>query len=206
MKPTPRSTLLFLLCAFTLAACSSILAPVPDRWRFFNLTPLPSNDGSAPAWSAAGTVYGLGPVTLPSYLDRDEIAARLSPTEVAYSRLDRWAEPLPAQVPSILLQNLSTLLPGNRVVTYPWHASAQVTEQIEVTFRQLECGPQAECTLDARWLVRDMKTGSFQQIRDTRLITPRPAGDTSDAAPLSELLGQLSREIATALPVPKRAK
>jgi uncharacterized protein len=195
---TRRPTAFLLLCLL-LAGCSTLLAPVPDRWRFFNLAAMPQTAAADPPRAAEGAVCGLGPITLPAYLDRGEIATRLSPTEVSYSKTDRWADTLSTQVASVLLQDLSILLAANRIVPFPWQPGSKVVQQIEVTLRQFECGPGAECRLDARWAIREVRSGRFLVIRDSTWTRPRASDDPSGADALSQLLAELGREIAAAL-------
>ena len=50
---------------------------------------------SANCCSAGGTVRPgptvvLGPITLPAYLDRNEVAIRVNETELKYSPTERW--------------------------------------------------------------------------------------------------------------------
>jgi len=101
------ATVIFCL---SIVGCS-ILAPRPDRSRFFTLTSMPAAHRAEVQSPQPGTtrpiVYGLGPIRLPAYLDRNEVATRVSPTEVTYSATDRWAAPLAATVSSVLVQILA---------------------------------------------------------------------------------------------------
>ena len=76
-------------------------------------------------------VYGLGPIALPAYLDRNQVATRVSATEVAYAQWDRWAEPLRNNVSMVLLRNLGAELGTDDIVLYPWVVSSQIDRQIE---------------------------------------------------------------------------
>jgi uncharacterized protein len=188
-----------LLAACLLFAGCTLLAPVPDRWRFFTLTALPPRalDAAPPA---NGWACGVGPISLPAYLERLEFATRVSPSEVAYSQMDRWAEPLSANVAAVLLQNLSSLLPATPVVGYPWQVGAKVDYQIEIGLRQFECGSDDQCALAGRWLIKDTRTGRFVVTRESSLSrSARASNGVAVAQALSDLLGELSEEIATAL-------
>ena len=88
-----------LIVCFSTIGCS-VLAPQPDRSRFFNLAAMSAISGDrdaayAPSAAAPAVMYGLGPIELPAYLDRNELATRVSPTEVTYSTTERWASRSP---------------------------------------------------------------------------------------------------------------
>ncbi len=87
------------MVACVIASACSVLGPIPDRSRFFTLTASPPMDADRAEASGGAIVYGLGPVVLPAYLDRNQVATRVSETEAAYSQWDRWAEPLARPCP-----------------------------------------------------------------------------------------------------------
>lgn len=197
-------------CSLLLAACS-ILGPLPDTSHFFVLAPLsgattPPTGGTD---SSATMLLGLGPIKLPPYLDRHEIANRLSPTQVTYSEVDRWAEPLSVSVSRVLLQNLSMLLGTERIVMYPWSNAAQVTYQIEVELLSFEVTKQGEAQLLARYAVLEGGTRRALVVHETAFSRPTATDTAASVVTLSATLGELSQEIATAmrqLPKPQEAR
>jgi len=187
-----------------LAAGCSLLAPLPSRSRFLTLTPLPeahAGPAEAPRRDAgSGILYGLGPVKLVAYLDRNEVATRMSPTEVRYSPVDRWAEPLPAAITSVMLQNLSALLETDRIVAYPWLGAVKIDYQVEVGVLRFETDDQGVSRLTARWAIMDVGKSTYVVVKEsTYSRTGLPGNATTSAADLSAVLGDLSREIAGAL-------
>jgi uncharacterized lipoprotein YmbA len=183
----------------------SVLPPRPDRSRFFNLTAMSATSGEreAPGPSSAAApvpVYGLGPVKLPAYLDRNELATRVSPTEVTYSATDRWAQPLAATFTAVLLQDLSVLLDTNRILLYPWAGSGRVDYQIEIDVLQFDNDVAGNTRLIARWRVRDVRHATFVLAKETTVNQSRPAGDIeARVAALSDALDVLGQDIAGAL-------
>ena len=125
---TIASELALTVC-LAVAGCS-VLAPQPDPSRFFTLAPMAQAPAAAPA--QPGFTYGLGPIKLPAYLDRNEIPTRVSPTEIIYSPAERWAEPLQASVTRVLMQNLAALLNTDKITVYPWIGATAVDYQIEI--------------------------------------------------------------------------
>ena len=192
MHRSPR-----LVAAFLLIAGCTILGPVKSEDRFFTLTAVA---GPSAAPDTSGIVYGLGPVRIPAYLDRNEIVTRVSPTEVRYSSSDRWAEQLPVNVAAVLRQDLSSQLGTSRIVVYPWSTEAPVTYQIEVTLNRLDVDLTGQGQLLAQWAIRDGQQQRYLMLRETALTSAGQPHDTTAAvAAMSTLLGELSAEIATAM-------
>jgi uncharacterized protein len=191
---------------YLLAAGCSVLAPLPDRSRYFILTSLPAaeiqRDSAPGAETGTGLVIGLGPVTLPAYLDRYEVATRVSPTELSYSPTDRWAGPLAANVADVLQNNLSALLPSARVVPYPWVSTTPLRYEVEVDLIQFETDADRNAFLVARWTVTETRTGRRKRFKETALEQRAAPGDAFAATNgLSRTLGDLSRAIADELQV-----
>lgn len=193
-----------LVCACLLAAGCSVLAPRPDPSRFFALTSLPDAEAgpiaASPEGPAERVTYGLGPIHLPAYLDRNEVVTRVSPTELTYSPTDRWAEPLSANVSAVMLRNLSGLLGRGDVVPYPWPPTVKVDYQVEVALTRFERDSAGNGLVQARWTITEVPSGRRVAAREADLARVGTPGDAAAAAAaLSDALGELCREIAAAL-------
>jgi uncharacterized lipoprotein YmbA len=147
-----------------------------------------------------GVSLGIGPIRLPGYLDRQEIVTRVSPNRIDLSEYDHWAEPLETNFNRVLGQNLSVLLPINRLVFFPWESTRSPTYQVEVEVLRFEANAAGDVQLSARWVVLDARKKAALKSGETLLVR-QPAAKSTDAAVamLSETLGDLSREIANAL-------
>jgi uncharacterized lipoprotein YmbA len=197
-----------LIASIWLCGCSSLLAPQPDVSRFYTLSAV-ADVGTHNYSEARGLVYGLGPIQLPPYLDRNEVATRISPAEVTYSHTDFWAEPLQTNLTRVLQQNLSAMLSDDRIVLYPWPRAESVTYQVVVTVLQFERTAGGEAQLHARWRIHDPRSGAEVAGRESTFAQAM-ASPTAAAAvnALSADLGDLSRDIASALqslPAPQPA-
>src|SRR5262249_17813679 len=121
--PRARAPRRIAAAAFLLAAplvgCSSILDPRPDLTRYFVLTSAPTSSTQSPPSQAALPSLGVGPVSLPGYLERPEMVHRTALHEIVPSRLERWAEPLEAATLRVLVEDLAHLS-ASPVVRYPW--------------------------------------------------------------------------------------
>jgi uncharacterized protein len=192
------SPFLAALCALllTLSGCAS----TPNA----NFYLLESLNGSR---AAGGVVpldqpipIGLGPVTLPDYLDRPQIVTRTNRNAVHLAEFDRWAEPLSSNVTRTLAEDLIVLLHNDSVVPYPWPGSIEVTYQVLVDVYRFDGVLGEKVWLDVQWSVRDKKGKNVLMLKRSTFVEPAngPSFGALVAAQ-SRALENLSREIASAL-------
>lgn len=181
--------------AVVLATGCSLLAPEPDRSRFFVLA---ADVGApTPAPGERELMIGVGPITIPGYLDRNEMATRLSSEELRYSTLQRWAEPLGEGIERVMAENLIGLLPDDLVLRFPWLVTAPVDYQVQLGVRRFEADEQGNAQLAVRWTIREPRTGRYRVARES-VVTEPGSGTDPDVAvrALSRTLLALSRDIA----------
>jgi len=193
-----------------LSTACGLLSPQPDPSRFFvlNAVAIPTPDQPSP--TSAGLrplVLAVGPVRLARYLDRNDLAIRLSADEIRYSDVERWAEPLEHNVTGVLALNLSRLLGSAQVVAYPQSSGLRPTYQIDVEIARFDTTPGGEATLAAHWAIQDPGTHGLLARRDSHLTrTAAGSGTQAAVAALSDLLAELSREMAsTVRDLPRKA-
>lgn len=180
----------------TLAGCA-LLAPRNEPIRYFVLTPSPPGTGSASAGS--DLTIGLGPVTLPGYLDRREIVTRVAPNQVRLAQNEQWAEPLAENVRTVLAQDLATRLGGANVVVFPWLGAFRPDCRVRIDVTRFDATAAGTAELAARWQV--VCGSGVLAARDAWISRPINGGGTEAAvAALSEALGDLASEIAVAIP------
>ncbi|HSH76419.1 MAG TPA: PqiC family protein, partial [Longimicrobiales bacterium] len=114
-----------------LAAC---LGPRSDPSAFFLLSSPPAEAAGAPL----AVSIGVGPLTLPGYLDRPQIVVRLSEDEIRLAESDRWGEPLAGNLVRTVEENLAKLLPGSSYVDYPWYPADAPDYAVEIEVRRFE--------------------------------------------------------------------
>ncbi|QCQ21698.1 membrane integrity-associated transporter subunit PqiC [Desulfoglaeba alkanexedens ALDC] len=102
-------------------------------------------------------VLGVGPVEIPSYLDRPQIVTRPAPAVAELAEFDRWAEPLREALPRVLAENLSMLLGTDNVYLYPWKRSIPIDVQVTAQVIRFEGTCGGEVDLVARWSIRNAK-------------------------------------------------
>lgn len=123
---------------------------------------------------------------------------RLTPTQVTYSPIERWAEPLNVNVARVLLQNLSLLLEADHIVIYPWPNTSNVQYQIEVEFVRFDVMKSGDTELDARYAILQAGIRAPLVIRKASFSRPGAADASAAAIAMSAVLGDLSQDIAAA--------
>jgi uncharacterized protein len=188
------------MAAIALAGCT-FLSPVPDKSKFYVLTPMASGDSGSQVnpGNTSGLVLGLGPIKFPDYLDRTEIVTRIEPNQLQFSENDHWAESLKDNFTRVFSQDLSTLLGTQQIVNFPWFSSTHVDYQIVVTVDRFECDNQGNARLAARWSVNDPASGRILDRSDADLSAACGGSIDQGVAALSQTLAGLSRQIATAV-------
>ena len=112
----PRHLLTLGLFLLALAGCAS----TPPT-QFYVLPSLAGSD-TAPlsAADSRDLTIGVGPVTLPPYLDRPQIVTNTSRAKLTLAEFDQWAAPLHDIFSRALAENLALLIPTDRVLLHPW--------------------------------------------------------------------------------------
>ena len=165
--------------------------------NFYILTPLPSAESLGPATVAAGgPSIGIGPVTLPQYLDRPQIVTRASRARLNLGEFDQWAAPLKDIVASVLAENLSMLMSTDHIAVYPWPRSTTIDYQIMVDVTRFDGEMGGEVLLLARWSIVG-KDGKEWVKKKSRFSQPAGAPDyEATVTAMSRALERLSRDIA----------
>ena len=146
-----------------------------------------------------GPSIGVGPVSVPEYLKRREMVLNRSANRLDMADYDRWAEPLDAGILRVTALNLSLLLKTQQVQTFPWRRSNLPDFGISIAVIQFSMkGSQAQ--LVAQWTVTEPATGNAAMQHISRINKTAAGSEPEDvAAAYSELLRQLSEEIAAAI-------
>ena len=191
-----------LLLALTACGCligCSILKPARDTTRHFVLTPLP---GAGPAKVVPGALgVGVGQVKLPAYLLDTSLAVRKGTNEIEYLSPVVWAERLGPGIQRVLAANFATLLPTDQVRLSAWR-SEEVAAEVYVTIEQFDVDASGRGVLVAWWRIASPGGEKMLKAGEARLSRqgPAPAANPSGAiATLSDLLADLSRQLAQAL-------
>lgn len=144
-----------------------------------------------------GVAVGVGPLNLPSYLDRPQIVTRATEHQLELSEFNRWAEPLKESILRVIAVNLSNKLESTRIFGIPRRNSGVPLEfKVEINIARFDGRLGGEVLLVARWILTDLKS----QVISTKvsIITEQSSGDGYDALIQAQnmTLRALSDEIA----------
>jgi uncharacterized lipoprotein YmbA len=176
-------------------ACS--ILPRPEQTRFYVLSVVP-HTVDPPA--AARPRVGLGPITLPTYLDRPQLVTRMRSSELFLSETERWAEPLEDGFARVLREDLEGVLGPHSVVLHPWPVDAPPALALSVDVERFERLAGQTVALWARWTLRDETTGRVLATGE-RWFTEGPKDESTEAAvlALSRTIGALAVELGHAI-------
>ena len=177
-----------------LLGCAGTSPPV-EFYTLSSVTGLQHEPHAGPV--GQNIAIGVGPVEIPTFLDRPQIVTRTSANRIEVSEFHRWGGSLHADFLRVLADNLSIILGTDRVAVYPWGDQFGPTYRIALDLGKFE-GRLGECVqLDVTWTV----TG--RQAKETLLVkkaTIREPVATEDyealVAAKSRALATLSREMA----------
>ncbi|MFZ0242668.1 MAG: PqiC family protein [Desulfobacterales bacterium] len=171
------------------------------RSKYYLLSALPETEAVPAAdTAAAGISLGIGPVSLPDYLDRPQIVMRTGPNEVSFSEFDRWAEPLPANFLRVFRQDLADLLKTDSIFIYPWAPGAVFEFQVSAEVARFDARPGAGAWLEVQWQVRRHQDGQVVLTRSSSYHADLDGSDVKAVvAAQSRTLGDFSRDVAQAL-------
>jgi uncharacterized protein len=178
------ATLLLLL-----AGCES---PPTEFYTLSNMQ-LPPGGPSTPR-----TVVGVGPVTLPDYLDRPQIVTRASGNRMMLAAFDAWVEPMDGMFSRVLVENLSSLLATDNVVLLPQRRPTPLDYQVEVDVTRFDADLNGRAVLDARWKVFGKDGEPLIEEGRSTVVEPAAGSDSYEdiVAAMSRALGEMSRTIA----------
>lgn len=149
-----------------------------------------------------GVSVGIGPITLPEYLDRTEIVTREGPTSLQINNTNRWGGSLTDNFQVVLGEALSQQLGTDRIHYFPWTTSDTLRYQVTVQVNTFEARSDGLVVLNARWTVLNPSTDSV--IRMGRSVLTEQLPQTADGSPdfsaistaMSKVVTDLGTEIA----------
>ena len=144
--------------------------------RFYVLSAIDDQAAVAPG---KGIAIGIGPVTLPQYLNRPQIVTRIASNQMAFAEFDQWGGDLNDNVTRVLAANLSSLLKTDRVSLYPWKDEAPIEEQVTIDVVNFEQDVDGSSLLTAYWSIVDPRKSEVKLMRRS---TYRDAGGTTLSA------------------------
>jgi len=180
-----------LLTIVVLTGCSSITSG--GDTRFYSLSAL----AEVKQQSARQLRLGIGPVKLPRLLKHPQIITRKNRHEIKMAEEHQWGGSLKEDVTQVVADNLAQLLGTKQVEHFPWKQRFKPDYQVRIKIQQLDGELGGKAVLKARWWLRVANAGNDKLAEHSQYSVRVKGSDyASYAAALSELLRQLSAEIA----------
>lgn len=191
-KFTPVLCVLLMLAL--LAGCGGKSPSV----AYYSLAPLAQKNLVDQPKSHDEIALGIGPVMVPEYLKRSQIATRVGDTRrYEFNEFHRWAGIIEKDIAAVVGNNLGLLLGTNKIAYFPWVHLFKPTYRIVVEMIQFDADLNGDAVLSVRWAISD---GAGENIlasgkSDYRQTLANPGYDALvDAENL--LLAELSEELA----------
>jgi ABC-type uncharacterized transport system auxiliary subunit len=154
--------------------------------------------------SVKGIPIGIGPVTLPKYLDRPQIVTRMETNSLAQAELDQWGGDLNDNITHVLAANLSSLLQTDRVSLYPWKDRAPVDYQVTLDITRFERDADGSTVLSAFRSIVNPNNGTVLLMRRSIYRDPGSVAGSSGSNTPKGGRTHLSRAHASGL-VPSKS-
>jgi uncharacterized protein len=191
----------FTILIITLAVLAQTGCARTQPARFYALTTIPEIKIITPATLPLnGKRIGVGPVEIPSYLDRPQIVTHQGPYQIHIAELDRWAGTLRENIKSVIAENLSVLLYNDHVYSFPWRSVKPIQYQIMVQILRFDAVPGEMVMLDARWVLMEEDPKRMLLEQRSQIQLPLSSKEYNEiVAAQSRAVDNLSREIAAAI-------
>lgn len=187
--------LLTAVAVLTAAGCSRT-PPV----AYYQLAAMVTDNPAVHADAIGEAVIGIGPLRLPSHLERPQIVTRLDANRLQLADAHRWAEPLAENIAGVLRENLSVLLHTERFRLYPWSRAAEIDFQLVIDFVRFEGDGYQTAHLMAIWSIRDREGKiALPQRRSSYQVKTSAPDHEGLVRAQSRALAQFSSEIAQQL-------
>jgi uncharacterized lipoprotein YmbA len=191
-----RPAVIALPCAALVAVLALAGCGTSPPARFYTL----SATATAPVPPPTSTLLlAVGPVTVPSVVDRPELVVSAGPNELRLDDFNRWAAPLQDSLSRAIAENLVVLLGTPRVIIFPQALASDPDYRVAVEVRTFESLPGTAAALDAVWTIRRAKDGKTQTGRTSAREAVDGAGYEALAAAHSRAVGRLSQDVAAAI-------
>ncbi|MDO9268170.1 MAG: PqiC family protein [Methylobacter sp.] len=184
----------------SVSACTLLCACISTPpTQFYVLEPLIESPSFSSATEKKRQI-GIGPVSIPTLLERKQIVTRLPDSGVKVAEFHQWASPLKNNVTQVLTHNLATLQADDLIRAYPWSAYGAVDYRIIIDIIRFDTRPEQSVNLEANWAIMNEKNHTL--ISNGRTKIERPLNDSSypsTVKALSKILSEFSQELSIAL-------
>lgn len=144
-------------------------------------------------------LIGIGPLTLPSLLERKQIVTRAN-NAIQLSEFNQWAEPLKDNILTVLTKNITAHRPNALIKAFPWAAYGEMNYRIIIDIQRFDSELGKASYLEASWAIMQEKDHQIIKSGQTQLSKPLPdASYASVVSAMNQLLSEFSQQLVLAL-------
>ena len=186
------NTLLIILLSGIISGC---IGGASQKSVYYVFNPVKAPLTADSPMAARG--LGVGPITLPEFLEGPQIITRQEENLLNINEFHRWADSLKAQITTVMVDNLSAMLNTPNVVVYPWERPFIPEYQLYIDFRQFDGQTAGSITLEAVWSIVDTNDSKRLLTKRTSLVeSTNGEGYKAYVTAMNLALEKLSKEIA----------
>ena len=176
---------------FLISACS--IGGKSDPSHFYVLDPIAESVTNV---HLNNLIMGVGPITIPGYIDRPQIVTKTKSSELRLAEFDRWAEPMDDMIIRTLAENIKAITGSNLIYTYPW-TSQFVASQIRAYIIKFENDENGDALLVVHWQLRDLKeTSKYKNFHSEFNSNASDTRYSARIASVNDTLAQFAQEVA----------
>jgi uncharacterized protein len=183
-----------LMISIALLAAGASGCGTTAQSRFYTLDATAVPDGAAPV----STAIMVGPVSIPSAVDRPEFVVQTAPNRVDIDEFNRWAAPLNDSIAQAVTGDLVKLLGTPNVAAAPM-ANFAPAYRVTIDVQRFDSVRGQSVLLDAVWTVHRTAGGATRSGRTTAPEAVQGDGFDALAAAHSRAGAILSADIAGAV-------
>lgn len=168
---------------------------------FYTLTAMAEGASGDVGIQGGRLAVGVGPVSIPRFLDRPQVVRRQGENLLAVDEFHRWGGSLDDDFPRVFSENLAQLLRSSRIVVFPTELRLKLDFRVLAEIIAFEAGPSNQALLKVRWAVLNPHSEDVLLMREDtyRQAIPADASVSRQVAALSAALASFSRDVASEL-------
>ena len=183
-----KNIVLLMIALGLLSGCSS-------KSNFYQLHPK-SAQTTQSTQSKRGIVIGIAEVEVAEYLHKSEVVTRMSAGRINVHETDLWAGSFAKNIQSVLMHNISSLLPRYTFLNYPWEEPIDDRYRIYVTIDRFDGFETGSVTLQGRWSLVSKEDNKVLYSESINYSAQGGKSLDEIVDTQSQLLDRLSRRIA----------
>ncbi len=188
-----KSLIMVVLLGLLLTACA--VTPSPN---FYVLEAL--SQPSVSTTVGKKPLIGIGPLNLPSLLERKQIVTRKENNTIQIAEFDQWAAPLKDNILAVLSKNIAAQQPNMVVKAYPWAVYGEMDYRVIIDISRFDGQLGQTAYLEASWSIMKEKDHSIIRNGQTKLTQVlNDSNYESVVRALNKLLNEFSQQLSQAL-------